>query len=428
MAELSGLWDTSGTGDGSVSGYTEANVAQFLRALTSRTANLGGVCPDYQNELAVSGVATPVTVATGAALAYGFFYYNDASLTVAISTPSGATRVDRIVLRVSWAAQTVRITRIAGTEGAGTPAMTQSAGTTWDIPLATVSITTLGVITVTDAREWISIVGDATISTDKLGADSVTNAKIGDDQIDSEHYVDGSIDTAHIADLQVTGGKIANATIDPSTKLAGTNGIIVDSANGDARAADAVDLQTVRSASTQVASGTFSAVLGGENNTASGSHSAAFGRGATASRQGQIAQGIQSVANPGQMQSSQYVLGRLTTDGTPAIMTLNSASGGDKLTVPSDTTWMFEILVVARRTDADNESAAYHFLGAIDNNAGTTALVAAVTKTVVAEDTAAWDVNVTAENVGDTLDITVTGEAAKTIRWVAFARIVEVTG
>ena len=98
------------------------------------------------------------------------------------------------------------------------------------------------------------------------------------------------------------------------------------------------------------------------------------------------------------------------------------------MTIASDTTYAFRILLVARRTNADNESAAYEFVGCIDNNAGTTALVGSVTKTVIAEDTSAWDADVTADNTNDALIITVTGENSKTIYWVATVWTVEVTG
>jgi hypothetical protein len=177
MAESTLFWTTNGTGDGTGSGYTATQLFQLWRSF-ARTANLGGVFPDVLNELAVTGTATPVAVNTGQAIVYGIPYFNTASVNVAISTPASLTRVDYIVLRASYAAQTVRITRIAGTEGAGTPALTQSAGTTWDIPLATVSITTSGVITVTDAREWATGVGDLTIDSTKLAANAVTNAKL----------------------------------------------------------------------------------------------------------------------------------------------------------------------------------------------------------------------------------------------------------
>lgn len=96
-------------------------------------------------------------------MVYGGWYDSDANISVAIPTPAGATRVDRIVLRKDWAGQTIRLTRIAGVEGAGAPALgagtppyTQSAGVTWDVPLYQVSITTGGVITTVDDREGLA--------------------------------------------------------------------------------------------------------------------------------------------------------------------------------------------------------------------------------------------------------------------------------
>lgn len=123
--------------------------------------------------------------------------------------------------------------------------------------------------------------------------------------------------------------------------------------------------------------------------------------------------------------TSVFVLRNSTTDGTQTQL-FSDGSAGD-ISIPSDCTAAFRINVVARRTDADNESAAYFFEGAIDNNAGTTALVGTIGKVVVAEDTAAWDATVTAD-LGGTIDVLVTGEAAKTIRWVARAEITEVCG
>jgi hypothetical protein len=108
----------------------------------------------------------------------------------------------------------------------------------------------------------------------------------------------------------------------------------------------------------------------------------------------------------------------------------NSASTTNQVILPNDSTYAFTILVVARRTDADNESAGYEFKGVVDRNgaANTTAIVGTVTKTVLAEDTSAWDCNVTADTTNGGLAVTVTGEAAKTIRWVATAWTSEVTG
>jgi hypothetical protein len=236
MTESSILWSTTGTGDGTSGGYPQAKLVEWQRALFAKSANLGGVSPTYQNQLAVTGSASPVTVATGAAVCYGYVYFNDAALTVAIPTPASQPRIDRIVLRVNWAAQTVRVTRIAGTEGGGAPALTQAAGTTWDIPLAQVSITTGGVITLTDQREFLDVTGDGVITTaklvdgavtaNKLAANAVTTskildanvtgAKVANASIAAAHMTPNAIQTAHITDGNVTLAKMAVDSVDDS--------------------------------------------------------------------------------------------------------------------------------------------------------------------------------------------------------------------
>ena len=113
-----------------------------------------------------------------------------------------------------------------------------------------------------------------------------------------------------------------------------------------------------------------------------------------------------------------------TTDGITRSLTFGLPSSPTALIVPTDTTWMFTIYVVARRTDADNESAAYWIQGAVDNNAGVTAMVALPQVTAV-EDSVAW--NATVQVVGG-MAIRVTGEAAKTIYWNAVTHIVQVSG
>jgi hypothetical protein len=154
MAESSLPWAGAATGD--CGPYSDDQWSDTWRKLFLLDRTTQGVLLGYGNTLAVTGATSPVAVNTGAALVDGKFYENTASVNVAIPTPAGATRIDRIVLRKDFAGQTVRITRIAGTEGAGAPAITQTDGTTWDIPLAQASITTGGIITVTDERSFAS--------------------------------------------------------------------------------------------------------------------------------------------------------------------------------------------------------------------------------------------------------------------------------
>lgn len=219
MAEKSIFWTTGATGDGA-SEYTQAEVIRWMRQMMLNDNSEEGVHLNYGNELEVTGTSSPVAVDTGAAIVYGFPYWNTASVDVAIPTPSASTRVDLIVLEADWTAQTVRVTRVAGTEGAGAPSLTQTDGVEWQIPLAQASITTGGVITVTDARVFLhpnievetAMIEDLAVTTAKLAADAVTGAKIGDDEIDSEHYAAGSIDEEHIANNAVALTKIPNRT------------------------------------------------------------------------------------------------------------------------------------------------------------------------------------------------------------------------
>lgn len=160
MTELSRFWNGTVTGDAAEAPYdAPTEFAKVLMSLsgTFAIANNGGIYEGELNELEVTeDVGSGVSINTGRGMVWGNWYQNDASVDVAIPTPAVSTRIDRIVLRKSWAAQTIRITRVAGTEGGAAPTLTQVEGLTWDFPLAQVSMTTGAVITITDEREFIT--------------------------------------------------------------------------------------------------------------------------------------------------------------------------------------------------------------------------------------------------------------------------------
>ncbi len=159
MTELSRFWDGVLTGDAVSAPYDAAS--EFARVLLSLSgagsdANQGGVFLGELSNLAYSfPSANTLRLAPGRAIVYGSWYENNGNLNVNIPTPASSTRTDQIVLRKDWAAQTVRVTRIAGTEGAGIPALTQTLGLTWDYPLVRVTITTGVAVTVVDLRTYI---------------------------------------------------------------------------------------------------------------------------------------------------------------------------------------------------------------------------------------------------------------------------------
>lgn len=150
MAESSFIWDTNATGDGSA--HSEGDSAALFAAILGQTS---GVLHSVLNELAPTVSGTSVLVNTGWAIVDGHPYRNSASLATVITTPSIGTTGHRLVLRANWAAQTVRVFDIASADGTATiPAATQTSGTTYDATIATLTITTGGTITLTDAREY----------------------------------------------------------------------------------------------------------------------------------------------------------------------------------------------------------------------------------------------------------------------------------
>ncbi len=200
---------------------------------------------------------------------------------------------------------------------------------------------------------------------------------------------------------------------------------------GNAASATA-NFSVVVGGDSNTASGPEAFVIGGESSTASAAHSGAFGSYAVAALTGKHAHSSGRFAAAGDAQYGRMVLRKHTTDATATVLTADTLTPGstNQVILPDDSTYAFSILVVARRTDANDESAGYKFEGVIDRNSGaaTTAIVGTVAKTVLAEDTVAWDCNVSADTTNGGLKIEVTGEAGKTIRWVATVWTTEVTG
>lgn len=247
---------------------------------------------------------------------------------------------------------------------------------------------------------------------------------------------------------------------------------------GNARGTNAVDLQMLRSAASQVASGTnsflsgitstvaggYSASFGADNNitsaaslsitsgqfntltnnytsafgyqntvsgessfalgqfcTASGIYSGAFGFNAiNKGVQGLFVFGTRSNATTTQLNI--ITLGRQTTDATPSILITGvpPVSGTKQLALLDDSSITFTALVTATTTAA-GDCKSWEFKGQIQRGSGvaTTALVAAVTPSVIAAKAGAstWNIAVTADTTNGCLAVTATGQAATTISW-----------
>ena len=161
MAEQSFLWTTGGAGDGAAT-YSRTDWQKMAKVLSSVDGDQG-IGYNLLNALqpTVTGLNT-VQINTGGALVDGKPYYNDGTVNINVPSAVGAgnTRIDYIVLRASWTAQTVRLARVAGTDAAtpSAPSLTQNSGTTFELPVCRALVNTSGTVTITDEREMTHLV------------------------------------------------------------------------------------------------------------------------------------------------------------------------------------------------------------------------------------------------------------------------------
>ena len=172
------------------------------------------------------------------------------------------------------------------------------------------------------------------------------------------------------------------------------------------------------------ASGTSSVNLRGA--TASGDYSLAVGRQSVASIYGQKAFASGNFAANGDAQGSIFILRAATTDATATVLTTNNstAASTNQIVAASDTCITFDGTITAMQNGAQ-AYASWKIEGLLVNDGGTTTL--ANSATTVIQNLSSWGMALSADNTNNALAITVTGEAAHNIRWVANIRTTEVT-
>lgn len=166
MAETSFPWNGSSTGDATTAPYdanTEwADLQKGYGNAGSSRNDAGVVLGSGAESAALEGLAVTQNSPTGAsvlvnigrALVDGTWYKNTAAVTVTVAAnASGNPRIDTVILRKSFAAQTVRIAILQGTPAASPvpPTLTQSAGVTWEIPLADIAVAN-GFVSITNSN------------------------------------------------------------------------------------------------------------------------------------------------------------------------------------------------------------------------------------------------------------------------------------
>ena len=207
------------------------------------------------------------------------------------------------------------------------------------------------------------------------------------------------------------------------------------------------------------------ALAAGSSCSAVGQYSAALGDGASASALGcyaigyQVTAGFNSSVVIGFVGSNTEMVGEVTfargrssatndrkqsllmlstqtTNATTTEMGLasgyNEATPTNRIVLSNDSSYIFDCDIVARNTATDTESAMYNLKFGIRRGAAAanTAIVGTPVLTVIGEDAgaSAWDIAVTADTTNGRPNITVTGETAKTIRWVGSVMMTKVSG
>lgn len=251
-------------------------------------------------------------------------------------------------------------------------------------------------------------------------------------------------------------GGLSNSAVSPSSAVIGGNNnnssgssaITVGGSSNTSSGSSAV----VIGGSSNVANSASAIVVGGSSNTASatnavcaaGSNSSANGVssfvasgsfGTSRSITGSVA--FAASLNPitsasGVSQTETLILARQTTDATVTTLCSNNsaASTSNQVIQPNNSAYYFRGTVIANVTGG-GDTKAWTFDGAIKRgaNAASTALVGTptVTSNYANAGAAAWTIALAADTTNGGLQVTVTGAAATTIRWVCRIETTEVT-
>jgi|TARA_B100000131_G_scaffold133910_1_gene130566 hypothetical protein len=127
-------------------------------------------------------------------------------------------------------------------------------------------------------------------------------------------------------------------------------------------------------------------------------------------------------SNSANVKHEMHVLYGETGNATPKILERDAGgTSNSRVYIATDTTAMFEADVVGRN-QAGNEHCAYRLKGLINNTGGNTILIGTVAEEIIAESDVNWVATATANNIANSLDITVTGDT-NNIRWSAFVKL-----
>ncbi|HEX8549358.1 MAG TPA: hypothetical protein VF691_20520 [Cytophagaceae bacterium] len=166
----------------------------------------------------------------------------------------------------------------------------------------------------------------------------------------------------------------------------------------------------------------------GQNSEAASNYSHAGGADSKAERTGQVTRASGKFSSIGDAQYSRVCMRKQTTNASVTELAVDGVS--EKLIMTSGKVWAFTVDIVAKQTGLPGQAqatASFLYRGLIKNNSGTVSLIDLALLTNQREASASsWQVIINANDFNKALRIYVTGEANKTIRWVALVQLTEV--
>jgi len=202
---------TGAIGDGAAP-YTEEEFRLHNTSMTRR-----GILTEWLEEMEVTGTSSPLTVGRGRATLHGFPYASDSAVSIAVPTPSIGTTGGRVTIRLNRTAATIRIHLLMSADGVvSLPPVQTDPAIIYDQPLYSFTITTGGVITLTDERVWSfprTIKTDATLNRTtrnilQVTDGGITAAKLANNAVTTDKILDSAVTAAKILDSAVTAAKV----------------------------------------------------------------------------------------------------------------------------------------------------------------------------------------------------------------------------
>lgn len=287
-----------------------------------------------------------------------------------------------------------------------TPTLTSSVGNTGYYYVVSVAgTTTINGINDWQVGDWIIFNGSVWEKSDNSESVTSVAGKLGAVVLDATDIASGTFANARIAQSNITQHQ---AAINIQSLLNAPAGTVVGT----------TDAQTLTNKTINASSNTVSNI--GNTHLVAGIDAAKIANGSVSNAQFQYMSGVTSaVQTQLDAKATQSVSGLTentvtTTSGTSAVIVT--------IATTNNTSYILQVTLIARRTDAGTESAGYVFNTLFRNN--TNALTKVTEDKLSLEDALPWDVTITA--TGTNILINVTGEAGKTINWKSSHKLLSI--